>query len=323
MENDENNPDDLDEGEKEETERDWETSKERIIALIDADQSMLATFADRLGEEDVDERSYLSWAIMCIVELMQSRIKIAPNDEIGIVFYSTRGRSESEELRPFDHVYEYVKLDVPDAATIRKLQEFKDAEFEITPGCSNVSTAPGRAAEDLRHGLWACWDIFGRRGGSSARVAKTILLFTNNQDPVADARDSAPHLREQLCNRARELGGLAVNVELIPLIQLAQPEAFDYAPFWRQVLGECAAAARGLRGALALDGEEVAALMEEQAESVATKLHRVRGVGVRTRNRKRPLAAMTWTLSPSFKIAVQVTSGWPRLHEGTPTWFVS
>eukprot|EP00879_Flechtneria_rotunda_P001876 GHRR01002047.1.p1 GENE.GHRR01002047.1~~GHRR01002047.1.p1 ORF type:complete len:433 (+),score=166.08 GHRR01002047.1:1761-3059(+) len=46
--------------------------------------------------------------------------------------------------------------------------------------------------------------------------------------------------------------------------------------------------------------------MEEQAESVATKLHRVRGVGVRTRNRKRPLAAMTWTLSPSFKIAVQL-----------------
>lgn len=33
-------------------------------------------------------------------------------------------RSESTEVRTFDHVYEYVKLDVPDAATIRRLQDF-------------------------------------------------------------------------------------------------------------------------------------------------------------------------------------------------------
>jgi hypothetical protein len=36
-------------------------------------------------------------------------------------------RSESDELRSFEHVYEHVPLGPPDAATIRKLRDFQGA----------------------------------------------------------------------------------------------------------------------------------------------------------------------------------------------------
>jgi hypothetical protein len=35
-------------------------------------------------------------------------------------------------------------------------------EFEEECGCSNVAASPGLAAENLRYGLWACWDMFTR-----------------------------------------------------------------------------------------------------------------------------------------------------------------
>lgn len=37
-------------------------------------------------------------------------------------------------------------------------------EFESSPGCADVKAKPGQAAEDLRYGLWACWDMFTRYG---------------------------------------------------------------------------------------------------------------------------------------------------------------
>ena len=50
-----------------------------------------------------------------------------------------------------------------------------------------------RAAEALRP------EDLERGGAASARVAKTVLLFTNTQDPLAGAGDSAPHLRWARC----------------------------------------------------------------------------------------------------------------------------
>lgn len=36
-------------------------------------------------------------------------------------------------------------------------------EFASSPGCGDVSSNPnGQAADDLRYGLWACWDMFTR-----------------------------------------------------------------------------------------------------------------------------------------------------------------
>lgn len=37
-------------------------------------------------------------------------------------------------------------------------------EFESSTGCGDVSASPGQAAEALRHGLWAAWDMFSRWG---------------------------------------------------------------------------------------------------------------------------------------------------------------
>lgn len=38
-------------------------------------------------------------------------------------------RSESADVRPFDHVYQYVKLDVPEASVIKRLQDFTGASL--------------------------------------------------------------------------------------------------------------------------------------------------------------------------------------------------
>eukprot|EP00878_Enallax_costatus_P017342 GHUV01018214.1.p1 GENE.GHUV01018214.1~~GHUV01018214.1.p1 ORF type:complete len:638 (+),score=155.08 GHUV01018214.1:188-2101(+) len=263
---------------------------------------------ETLAQED-EERSYISWPVQVVADVMGKRIKTSPNDEIGVVFYGTERRSESTEVRTFDHVYEYVKLDVPDAATIRKLQDFQDAEFQTSsgPGCGDGGATPGRAAEDLKDGLFACWDMLTRGGSSSSssRVGKTILLFTNNQNPVSNAGANAAHLREQIIGRARELGALAVSLELIPLVQLSDPDAFDYAPFWRELLAECAAAARGLTGSIQEEAEDVASQMEEQAEGLSRKIARVQGMGYRA-TRKRPLASLKWGLGPDLKIGVQL-----------------
>eukprot|EP00878_Enallax_costatus_P018805 GHUV01019819.1.p1 GENE.GHUV01019819.1~~GHUV01019819.1.p1 ORF type:complete len:263 (+),score=65.25 GHUV01019819.1:144-932(+) len=235
MADDDYDPDALDEEGDHDDDRSWEPTKERVIALVDADRAMLET----LAQED-EERSYISWPVQVVADVMGKRIKTSPNDEIGVVFYGTERRSESTEVRTFDHVYEYVKLDVPDAATIRKLQDFQDAEFQTSsgPGCGDGGATPGRAAEDLKDGLFACWDMLTRGGSSSSssRVGKTILLFTNNQNPVSNAGANAAHLREQIIGRARELGALAVSLELIPLVQLSDPDAIDYSPVWRGLI---------------------------------------------------------------------------------------
>lgn len=59
-----------------------------------------------------------------------------------------------------------------------------------------------------------------------------------------------------------------MSMELVPLVQLSDPGAFDYAPFWRQLLSECSSAAGSLQDSLAEQGQEVASLMEEQAEGL-------------------------------------------------------
>lgn len=299
MADEEYDPDALD-AKEEEDDDSHESSKERIIALIDADQSMLATF-----EDDGTERSYLAWAMFLLEQQCSARIRASPNDEIGVIFYSTKQRSESDELRSFEHVWEHVALAPPDAGTIRKLRDFQEASFQDQPGCDDVAAAPGRAAEDLKNGLWACWDLLTKGGAASARVDKSLLIFTNNPDPLHDAGSAAPHLREQLHSRARELGGLAVSIEVVPLVQLSDPAAFDYGPFWRGLLQEASSAARGCEDGLAEAGQAAALQMDEAPESLLAKVDRVRGINLRIA-RKRPLAALTWSLAPGLKIGVQL-----------------
>eukprot|EP00775_Hariotina_reticulata_P004952 gene4952-5193_t len=300
MADDEYDPNALDDAEAEDEEyQSWEATKERAIALINADQSML----EKLCVEG-DEKSYLAWAVEIVTGVLQSRIRNSPNDEIGVVFYGTVARSESEDMRPFDHVYEYIKMDSPDAATIQRLSKFREEEFRGSPGCDDAAATPGRAADALKHGLWACWDILQRPGGG--RSSKTVWVFTNNQDPTADAGANARHMREQIFMRAQELGSQAVLVDVLPLVQLSDPGSFDYGLFWRPLLGECRSAAQGVAGQVASDGQEAAEEMDEQAEQVETKLSRVQGLGLHSTQRKRPLASLHWTLAPGFTIAVQL-----------------
>ncbi|KAF6256975.1 SPOC like C-terminal domain-containing protein [Scenedesmus sp. NREL 46B-D3] len=299
MADEEYDPDALD-AKDEDDEDSHASSKERIIALVDADQSMLGTFTD-----DGTTRSYLAWAMFLLEQQMGNRIKSSPNDEVAVIFYSTKQRSEGDELRSFEHVCEHVPLGPAGAAAIRKLRDFQEAAFQAQPGCDDVSQSPGRAAEDLKNGLWACWDLLTKGGSASARVDKSLLIFTNNPDPLSDAGSNAPHLREQLHSRARELGGLAVSMEVVPLVQLADPAAFDYGPFWRGLLAECSGAARGVDAGLSDEGLAAASQMEEQPESLLAKVDRVRGINLRI-TRKRPLSALTWALAPGLKIGVQL-----------------
>jgi hypothetical protein len=44
-------------------------------------------------------------------------------------------RSESDELRSFDHVYEHVPLAPPDASTIRKLRDFQGEGTDVLYAC--------------------------------------------------------------------------------------------------------------------------------------------------------------------------------------------
>jgi hypothetical protein len=51
-------------------------------------------------------------------------------------------------------------------------------------------------------------------------------------------------------------------------LQLADPAAFDYAPFWRGLLRECSSAARGLDDGLSEEGLQAASQMDEQPENL-------------------------------------------------------
>lgn len=314
---DEYNPDALDDDQAQDDDgRIYDITKERIIALIDADRSMLEPLAE--GDE---EQAFMCWAVEMVSGIMQDRIRTSPRDEFGIIFYSTVTSSAGSD-RTFQHVYEFLPLEVPSARSIRKLAAFDADEFQVSPGCADVSSSPGQAAEDLRYGLWACWDSFTRAAGAASssnlkqqsRVAKTILLFTNNSNPLEGAADPS-HIKEQLETRAQELGALAVHIEVLPLIQLQDPSAFDHTTFWSPLLAEARATARTLAaiGAAADSSsdtqqqwDDAEALLDE-TEDIESKILRVKGLGLRSSgNRKRPLDAMTWSLSPDFKLAVKL-----------------
>jgi hypothetical protein len=42
------------------------------------------------------------------------------------------------------------------------LSIFAEDNFKESPGCDDAAATPGRAADALKHGLWACWDILQR-----------------------------------------------------------------------------------------------------------------------------------------------------------------
>lgn len=314
---DEYDPDALDDDQTQDDDgRVYDITKERIIALIDADRAMLEPLAE--GDE---ERPYMSWAVEMVVGIMQDRIRASPRDELGIIFYSTASSAEGSD-RTFERVAEYLPMEVPSARSIRRLAAFDADEFEATTGCSDVRARPGEAAENLRFGLWACWDMFERAGRTStsagvkaqSRVAKTVLLFTNNANPLEGAANPG-HLKDQLDDRAQQLGSLAVHIEVLPLIQLQDPAAFDSSVFWAPLLAEARAIAKTLASIEAPSVDDAAAdqawddaqVMLDETEDIESKILRVKGLGLRsTGNRKRPLDALTWALSPELKIAVKL-----------------
>eukprot|EP00877_Chromochloris_zofingiensis_P012838 jgi/Chrzof1/7808/Cz02g37100.t1 len=215
---------------------------------------------------------------------MKMRIVGSSNDEFAVVFYGAAKTNIENQV--FDHVYVYAPLDVPDAATIRKLQDFDVDSFIDDVGVGDA--AGTQAAQDLRFGLWAARDMFMQK---SSKAAKRVILFSNNEDPCSDA-EASRRLRDQIMVRAEELHSLAVSLDFFPLAALLR--SFDLSLFWNDLIA-------------AVGGEDA----EESVipgTHVEAKLDSLYMMARKRSFKKRPLAALRLDLTPELQIAVQMFS---------------
>ena len=164
-------PDDLYDGAQEEYVGD------QIMCLVDVRAPMVNNyFAEGQG-------SHLVGCLKLIIEIMKFKIIHGDNSSIGVLFFGTKKFPE-DVLRRSNWV-EFIKLSVPSAENIHKLQDFVEnihIKFDHEVGHQD----PASKASHINEVLWKCNDEFQRcapKGTKDREFQTRIWIFTNDDSP--------------------------------------------------------------------------------------------------------------------------------------------
>ncbi|KAI8090950.1 SPOC like C-terminal domain-containing protein [Gilbertella persicaria] len=142
-----------------------------------------------------------------------------PNDQVGIVLFSTR---ENKNMTNKDHIYILQTLDIPDASRIKELDL-------LIEDLSLVKQHYGSTDDIFPFSdfFWVCADIMS----STPKFAtKRIILITDNDDPTGQN----PVYRKTALQRAKDLNQVGVEHVLFGLDQ--SEHVFDKTLFYRDIV---------------------------------------------------------------------------------------
>ena len=126
------------------------------------------------------ETSSMANVLTAALSFMKNKIVTSDNDKIGIVLYGTR---TAKNPLNFNSINVVLKLDTPDAQTIKLLQE-KIATYRTDFGCC----ARDPQKSPLFEALWTCHQEF--KSVEKQTYSKRIFLFTDEDCP-GSAEDQA------------------------------------------------------------------------------------------------------------------------------------
>ena len=170
--------------------------RDSVIFLIDCHKSM----HDKNPHNGEGHPSNVEQILKAGLSFMKTKIITSDNDKIGIVLYGCR---ETSNALSFQHIHVLQKLDSPDAAAIKGLEQ----------RISTFTKDFGYAKEDtqipLFEALWICHQEF--KSVEKQSYNKRIFLFTNEDNPGSQ---SDKNMAEQ---RATDLVSLGVDIELFSM----------------------------------------------------------------------------------------------------------
>ena len=140
--------------------------RDSVVFLIDCHKSM----HEKNPHNGEQSPSNVEQVLRACLSFMKTKIITSDNDKIGIVLYGCR---EKQNSLNFDHIYVLQKLDVPDANTIKSLEN-KIANFSKEYGFAPKDTP-------LFEALWICHQEF--KTVEKQNYIKRIFLFTNEDNP--------------------------------------------------------------------------------------------------------------------------------------------
>ena len=181
---------------------DWKSQgKDAMIFLIDCSPKMHI----QVESSNSDSDTAFKMALRCVHATLRNKIFASPNDSIGVLMFGTKNKVD---VRDFSGLSLLIKIDKPDGDSILKVEQLlenTDTTLNQDYGGSSDSSYA------IHEALWQCQAMFNEVTGKTA--SKTILLFTNNDDPHAN--DS--NLKRQSLKKAQDLRETNIGLELLSI----------------------------------------------------------------------------------------------------------
>eukprot|EP01117_Protostelium_nocturnum_P007205 TRINITY_DN2579_c0_g2_i1.p1 TRINITY_DN2579_c0_g2~~TRINITY_DN2579_c0_g2_i1.p1 ORF type:complete len:759 (-),score=325.99 TRINITY_DN2579_c0_g2_i1:69-2345(-) len=256
------------------------SSKDAIVFLIDSTKEMFVP--NELGEIPFHN------AIKCAVATLTDKIISSDSDLLGICFYGTKNKRNSNE---FEGVYVFHELDNPDAQII-----IDSENLLVNNNFDAIGSTEGDFA--FSDALWTCSTMFSM---NTQKVGhRRIFLFTNEDDPVGDDASA----RERSIQRAKDLSDLGIDIELFSMNK--QNKEFDPTKFYQSII--------------TFDEDEDGAAINFDASS---KFEELRARVRRKEFKKRSLARIPFHLGPDIEIAVRLYALVHNTKKGSFVWMDS
>jgi ATP-dependent DNA helicase 2 subunit 1 len=205
----------------------YQDQKDAILFAIHVSDSMLAEHPLEENEKkktDVRGSSAVRTALECAYSVLQSRIISNPNDMMGILLFGTeQGRFPGGG---FEHIYQLMPLDVPEASSIKELKtllESEDAFEELMVPCD-------RKKVSIANLLFAANQIFTTKAANFQ--SRKLFLITDEDDPHAN--DKA--LKNSAITRARDLYDLGVQIDPFYMSNPGSKSRFDPSKFYDDII---------------------------------------------------------------------------------------
>ena len=137
---------DEEEGAHEQT---WQTKSDHLLCVIDARRDM---FEQQPGGGS----THFEAAMRVVLQTMKQKVILSDKDTVGIVWFGAHAAG-SDAPEP---VVEFAALDVPNAETIRKVQDLVRGDGFTSQYTSLPNRASEAGAGSLKKVLWRCQQTF-------------------------------------------------------------------------------------------------------------------------------------------------------------------
>ena len=256
---------DEEEGAHEQT---WQTKSDHLLCVIDARRDM---FEQQPGGGS----THFEAAMRVVLQTMKQKVILSDKDTVGIVWFGAHAAG-SDAPEP---VVEFAALDVPNAETIRKVQDLVRGDGFTSQYTSLPNRASEAGAGSLKKVLWRCQQTFMGRAIKDADAFKRVWIFTNDDSPLEGFEGGGTTADEGALVQqvARDAGQIGIEITVIPM---ARGRKFEMA-FWRRLV------------CFDPDDDADGSMLGASSSSFDELLARVR----RKQHKKRRLARMTLTVS--------------------------